>query len=386
MNLQDVVDELAETLDRSIVINDPGYKPIVASAQGDDIDEVRARSLLQRRTPPRERDYLESIRVHQSRRPVTVNLDHLGHLERLAIPIWHEDALLGVLWLIIANRPPLNTDDFRALDAAVDMARGMLADRDGGGVGSARGTVLRGLLSADPIVRRDALIAASRTSGLERGPATAVRALAVGHDTGPVQRATLGRAIDVGSGGRLSFLREEGSTLLFLGRSDDGAADDERLEAETKRQGVKLRSIGSARMTRADTDLRPVADRAIAAAGLAEVLPELAGRADADEVGPWMMIADVVADPARLPAYSPAAHVLLTDADRVRRQTVEAFLDGAGHVRDVCEKLHIHRTTLYYRLENMPQVVRDALDTGLSRSVLHVTLKLASYWEHSGRL
>ena len=41
-----------------------------------------------------------------------------------------------------------------------------------------------------------------------------------------------------------------------------------------------------------------------------------------------------------------------------------------------CKQLHIHRTTLYYRLENMPASVRDALEDGLKRSTLHLSLKL----------
>ena len=52
----------------------------------------------------------------------------------------------------------------------------------------------------------------------------------------------------------------------------------------------------------------------------------------------------------------------------------------------MCEELHIHRTTLYYRLENMPQVVKDAMDDGMKRSALHLGLKLASYWENAGHI
>ncbi|WP_244231612.1 MULTISPECIES: helix-turn-helix domain-containing protein [unclassified Rathayibacter] len=34
---------------------------------------------------------------------------------------------------------------------------------------------------------------------------------------------------------------------------------------------------------------------------------------------------------------------------------------------EACAILHIHRTTLYYRLENLPPAVRAALDDGLQR-------------------
>ena len=116
------------------------------------------------------------------------------------------------------------------------------------------------------------------------------------------------------------------------------------------------------------------------------MLPELGLSALADDVGPWLFLADVLVDPERLQWYSPAAHTLIHDPDPIRRHTVEVLLDSANHVRDVCETLHIHRTTLYYRLENMPAVVKEALNDGMQRSALHLALKLARYWESAGHI
>lgn len=386
MNLQDVVDELAETLGRSVVINDLAYRPVAASAQGDEIDEVRARALLRRQTAPKERAYLESLRLLQSRRPLTIDLTRFNARERLAIPIWSDDEPVGVLWLITGGMPALTEHDYRAIDAAVAVSRDLLITHSRTATVSVRATVMRDLLAADVLARREALTAAVRSYGVERGPGSVVRAVAVGYDTGVVQRAALGRALESLPGVRLTFLGEDGASLLFLGHASDTDATDAAIAAETAAADVLLRAIGSASLTREDNDLREVADRAIAAAAVAEVLPSLGGRAAAEEIGPWLLISDIIADPSRLARFSPAAHVLLNDTDPLRRQTIEAFLDGAGRVREVCDVLHIHRTTLYYRLENMPEPVREALDDGLSRSTLHLALKLAAYWEHSGRI
>ncbi|MBW9110704.1 helix-turn-helix domain-containing protein [Microbacterium ureisolvens] len=386
MNLQDLVDELAETLGRSVVINDLAYRPIVASAQGDEIDEVRARALLRRVTPPRERAYLETLRVTQSRRPLTIDLAQFGAHERLAVPIWHDDTPLGVLWLITGNLPPLQDHHFRAVDAAVEVARSVLAERDTTDGSTARSTVMRGLLATDAAARRTALGTAVRSYGVERGPESVVRAVAIGYDTGVVQRAAFGRALEGVERLRLSFLGEDGAALLFLGRGGEEAEVHAAIAAQAAQAGVLVRAVGAAALSRTDDDLRPVADRAIATAAIAELLPEFGGHASSEQVAPWLLVADIVSDPARLQWYSPAAHSLIHGGDPLQRQTIEVFLDGAGHVREVCEALHIHRTTLYYRLENMPQAVRDALDDGFARSVLHLALKLAVYWEHSGRM
>jgi sugar diacid utilization regulator len=55
-------------------------------------------------------------------------------------------------------------------------------------------------------------------------------------------------------------------------------------------------------------------------------------------------------------------------------------------VKAACEVLFIHRTTLYYRLEKMPEVVREALADGMKKSTLHLALKLIRLWEASGRV
>ncbi|MFZ8477397.1 helix-turn-helix domain-containing protein, partial [Staphylococcus aureus] len=56
-----------------------------------------------------------------------------------------------------------------------------------------------------------------------------------------------------------------------------------------------------------------------------------------------------------------------------------------GRASVACQRLHIHRTTLYYRLEQMPEVVREALADGLQRSTLHLTLKLLRLWDEELR-
>jgi DNA-binding PucR family transcriptional regulator len=76
--------------------------------------------------------------------------------------------------------------------------------------------------------------------------------------------------------------------------------------------------------------------------------------------------------------------VLCRPGNEVHRQTVEVFLDSGGRNGVACEILHVHRTTLYYRLDNAPQIVQDALKDGFARSTLHMALKLQKLWQLSG--
>lgn len=385
-SLQDLVDELSDVLCRSVMMQDSDFRLVAASAQADDIDELQVRTLLTRTTPQVERDWAEQCGVTRTRHPLTVDFADFGGHERFIIPIWADDEALGTIWLIKTGFSPLKEDEFRAIDATVTVASSLLQARSRGTARNARESVFRSLLASDPTSRRKALATAVRSHGITRGPETVVRAITVREDAPVIQRAALSQALENTARQTLIFVGELGAALLFVGRAGVPENIDTLITSEADRAGVVLKAIGSAALSANETDLLPVAGRAVATAAVVEMLPELGMSAHADNVGPWLFLADVLVDPERLQWYSPAAHTLIHDPDPTRRQTVEVLLDTANHVRDVCETLHIHRTTLYYRLENMPAVVKEALDDGMRRSALHLALKLATYWESAGHI
>ena len=58
------------------------------------------------------------------------------------------------------------------------------------------------------------------------------------------------------------------------------------------------------------------------------------------------------------------------------RSTLEAYLDNSGDVARTAAQLHIHRTTLYYRLGRLTAVHGVDLQDGLARTDLHLLLKM----------
>jgi hypothetical protein len=386
MNLQDIVDELARSLHRSVVINDTRYRPLAASAQGDEIDRLRMESLLRRETPEEARRYLETLRIDELRQPVTVDLDRFGGRQRLAVPIRDGEVLLGILWLIVGGLPPLSGTDLASVNAAVELARRVLLPEPGTHAQERSDGALMRLLDADEGVRRQAFAEAVGRRLLARGPQTVVRAVLHDEDAAPLARAAFGRRVAAAHTPLVRFLGESEDCLLFVGRAADGTAIDAALRAESARRLLPVRGIGSAAHAHDDDDLTVAAARAIAAARLAAGLPELGGRADIADLGGWMLLDAVAGDRSSLAVFSPAAAELLEHGDDVQRHTIETYLDAGGHAQVACDRLHIHRTTLYYRLDNMPESVRHALDDGLLRSSLHLTLKLARLWEGTGRL
>jgi sugar diacid utilization regulator len=124
-------------------------------------------------------------------------------------------------------------------------------------------------------------------------------------------------------------------------------------------------------------------DRAAETAGQAR----LARRAAADvlvgpvvswsELGPYgllLRIPDEDLNAAALPAE--VQRLRRVDRDGQLTRTLRAYLDGGCNGPAASEALHIHRTTLYYRLGRISELTGLDLDDGRTRLTLHMGLTL----------
>ncbi|QHC67829.1 hypothetical protein GSU68_15465 [Rathayibacter sp. VKM Ac-2759] len=360
MNLQDVVDELAGALGRPVAIEDPRHF-VLASSSG---------STVGRRTPVRFREDPARTAASDARR-------------RGVFPVGDLRGRLAVLRVGDDQLPPLAPEHYSLIDAAVDTVRRILRPTAPVSESSRRAEVVSGLLAPDAGRRRASLAEAVERHWLRRDQHTVVRAVLLGGAGAALQRASLARRLDASPSSGLVHLADEGGMLLFVSTetpgSDHGARTDAILRAEVRGHGTSVLAIGSARHRREDDDLRATADHASLAASIVSSLPDGRDRGDIADLGAWVLLSSVAADSSQLAMLSPAAATLLEKGDDVQRQTVEAYLDVRGSVREACAILHIHRTTLYYRLENLPAAVRAALDDGLARSALHLCLKLMRF-------
>nr|WP_188544373.1 helix-turn-helix domain-containing protein [Rhodococcus trifolii] len=58
------------------------------------------------------------------------------------------------------------------------------------------------------------------------------------------------------------------------------------------------------------------------------------------------------------------------------RETLLAFLDSSGSGPRAADALHIHRTTLYYRMDRIREAIEMDLDDGENRLLLHAALRM----------
>ena len=115
---------------------------------------------------------------------------------------------------------------------------------------------------------------------------------------------------------------------------------------------------------------------AVRSARVAARLPALGDVARWSELGVYRVLSMV--DPLDVRAVHPGLPRLLdSDGAQVLVDTLETYLDLAGNAHATAERLQLHRTTLYYRLQRVEQLAGTDLKDGHERLCLHLALKLA---------
>jgi len=280
------------------------------------------------------------------------------------------------LRIVGAMQSELGPFEWAAIDAAaylLDLGAGLAASRD---------TVLAGLLDADPRRRRDAL-GEVRARRWVDGRADDLDVLVIRLD--PARELVItafGRHLALTLHGAVHFVGiREGSAVFLAAPVRDLDELTDAVTRETAAHGVVPRGLGMATCGAVEADIDDAVARATASARLRATLPDQVASVRAEDLGGWALMHTVPRSRSLLHQACPAAFDLLALDDPTPRETVEAYLDAAGRVPVACERLHIHRTTLYYRLEHLPDAVRAALADGLQRSTLHLALKLLRLWE-----
>jgi hypothetical protein len=376
MDLQQLVDDLAHDLGRSVVINDLDFKPIAASAQGDDLDSVRVDSLLQRSTPSPAVAYLRELGLESARSSRRIPLTRFGGLERLVTPIRVDGETLAYLWLIVENKPELTQEQLRMMSSTVESAGSVLSGRP---IANRFLEIAAHLLDDDREASREALADALDSRMLD--PALEVSCIvllvAEDDDIAGLSDASLSRQLSTAAA-HAAYVVQRAPGRLTLAVS--GLAGPDYFAAfgtVLRRAGSAVRGTGASRHDGVAGDLIAAADRAAVAARFSRALPGYRDGVRYEDLGVLTLTGVDSTRLERVRQISPAAAGLLAGSKDVQRETVLAYLEAGGDARRTCDALRIHRTTLYYRLDHLDPVVRDALADGWARTSMHVALRFA---------
>jgi hypothetical protein len=355
-DLQDIVDDLETEIRRPISVEDRRWRLLAHSAQPDETDAVRQRSILTREAPPEVAAWLAGLGLQRARELVDVPENAaLGMTRRGCLPIRRGDVLLGFLWVIVGD-VPLSKQERAAL------ARG-------------------GREVAENLWRR-----VSEADENRRRSESLLRAVLAGEDEAGKLAAAL-RWLPTGSFAVAVF---EGTTdVPDRLRRRRGAADFTWIQDDTRfvliardpdRLPEALASLGASGGTSASfadlTKTRVAARQAELAALCVKAQAEHGPVAAFDELGSWALIADLW-DAAGRPL--PPFEVLSLTTHRRGDQLLEALegvLDAGGDVADAARAMSMHRATLYRRLERVEHLTGLDLSRGDDRLLAHLGLRI----------
>lgn len=392
--VQKMVDRLAQSLQRSVAIDDQNIRLIAASKHFGDQDPVRIRAVLARELDRETARFLLRSGITEAQEPMFVDANPDRQLKaRWCCPLRWDNRLLGFLWLI--NDKPLTEND---RDEAVAVARDISMVLFGRRLSEQRrstylGGLVRDLLSSDLNVARKAERDLSEELLLRAGDTVAV---VVFVPAGPIDQSESER-LHPHLSGAINDLRGRFGDYTVIPASLGHRyvvlmIAPDRLEDELSAAAQRLANLMIAGAEEF-TEQKLVAGVGVCAAPLqahysfkqaktaargAAVLPGWGPTVTWHNLGVFGQLLQLVErNSAELALPGPTQSLIDADHSGILVPTAIEFLDSAGNTAITAEHLHIHRSTLYYRLNKIETATGLSLSSGIDRLTLHLGLKLA---------
>jgi hypothetical protein len=330
--VQAAVDRLGRALSHAVLIEDAQHRPLWWSRQGQ-VDATRVRSILEREVDPAAAAVVARLGLARATGPVRVPAaPEAEMLARWCLPVRAGREMLGYLWVLDADEAVTEAELPQLIECAEVAAANLAQERMTGEGRNHRRAALLAQLAAgeDPEAARELI----RLE--ELGPAITVTVQA------PIRPGGWALA------DRMSV----------------------HLAGPNSAEATSGRPLPLAQLHLAVARARAVLQAQRAGA----VLP----RPTWDALGSWHLI---VSAPESLSVADihPGAEALAALDRRDLVVTARALFDAGGDVAFTAEQLHIHRTTLYYRIERIEAITGVNLKTGTERDDLHMALRLAAY-------
>lgn len=384
--LLELIDALAEHLGRSVVVDDPAVRLICASRHFGDEDAVRVRAVLQRDAGADVGRYVLSRgagRWHGAH--VLEASPDLGLTARLCVPLHGPGWLLGFLMVIDADGS-LTPGEIRHIEkVSRDVESVMHAGSIASGEDSVERTAaLRDLLGRHEAARRAAEAWFVRNGGAGAACVTVVSFTVTALGTPDASVATaLQVAVDMAArtrGTTAQHLVDDDRALLLLTSevvpTRAGILEHVRRVAEGLDRVLGAGSYRCAVGVGTSTEGRTGAWRARHRADIASRAPS-GDIVFWDDLGVDAVLLELPAEvmvPESVPL--PLRRLMEMDPSGRLTSTLRSFLDHGGSVARTAAELHMHRTSLYYRLDRIREITSLDLDSGRDRLQLHLGLHL----------
>ncbi|OZC52443.1 transcriptional regulator [Rhodococcoides fascians A21d2] len=391
--VRSLVDELGEFLGRSVVIDDPAVRLIFSSRHFGDEDTVRIRAMLDRDAGDEIGRFVLGQGAARWHGPhILEGSIVLGLKSRLCVPLYGPGMLIGLLMVIDADQT-LTDDEIDHIEkVSRDIASHMYADSLASDPQQLeRRTALRDVLSEDAQARQGALAYFEESrdlSALDSITVTVVVADRSDHSNTPVEialRVAIDTVTRIQSKSARAYITEDRAVLLQVKGSPMDRSDLERQARQIESELTRLLGDGSDSTWIGIGTVTGGLANAFTARHRADIAAKAAARMASikdtvvfwDDLGIDAVLLDL---PESSLVWTTVPQPLrdLIDADESGKlvQTLRSFLDNGGSIARTATALHMHRTSLYYRLEQIRAAAGIDLDSGADRLSMHVGLHL----------
>ncbi len=330
--VQAAVDRLGQLIGHPVLVEDPRHQPLWWSAQGQ-VDGTRMRTILQRDVGPAATAVVARLGLAKATGPVRVPAaPEADMLARWCIPLRAGRDLLGYLWLLDPDETVTDGQLADAVECAALATETLALDRFAG-------------------------------EGREHRRAVLLRHLAAGEDAGSARE--------------LIHLEELDPAVMVVVNAPPQSGEWGLPEA----MSVHVVTVGDPPATSGPAvrlaQLHVAVERARQVQRALRAGAHLA-RPTWDALGAWHLIVTAPADLTVADIHPGADALAALERDDLL-VTARALLEAGGDVTQVAEALHLHRTTLYYRIERIEAVTSANLKSGHDRDALLLALRLAAY-------
>ncbi|WP_153398320.1 PucR family transcriptional regulator [Ornithinicoccus halotolerans] len=382
VELDELVEDMAAALGAPCVLEDADFRLVGYAAQ-EGVDEVRRRSILERRSTPEVTAWFHAHGIREATTPVRTPADtRLGISARLCVPARHLNRVHGYFWLI--DPDDTITEELWPEAMRIAATAGLLLSR----AGRQRLRLeahLADLLHGDPDSARQAgeeLVALARLD-----PAAPVACVVVHGGEEDLQLcARRGREPAV-------WIRErpgEWVVLVPAGRlPDSGGGTGAAPRAELLGRLTAAQSVRPALAARMVCGIGPEAVATASpeladswrAARLALRVARRRGEPQAawPELGALRLLGHLGPEDLRQAVFSDRAGRFALEGDPALVETAATYLDLAGSVARTADRLALHRQSLYHRLRRIEEATGLRLADGDDRLTLHLALRMAPF-------
>jgi DNA-binding PucR family transcriptional regulator len=386
-SIQCIADTLAERLHRSVAIDDSEFRLIAHSRHFGDEDPSRIASLIGRSVTPERRKWSADHGTLTSLTPVfTPPFPEPGEKPRLVVPCRSGRELLALIW-IIDDGTLVEADVAQAVEAAESVASVLSRQQFAADAERREREQMLLALLADSQAERSEAATELTGVGLFSDAVNSVAFVVDGDDLFSQRDAETGelfrRVERVLSGQRRGALLigvAEGQLIAVLGFSAPLMADLQQqlaldlhrgLAAASRKTASIVVGVGAprARLDHAVHSYKE-ARRAVRLARVNGTATSLWGAASVDS-----LLAALIAPGTEESAVPASIRDITSSQTEDIIDVVEQFLAFGGNVARTAESMHLHRTTVYYRIARFTESTGFDLSDGDTRLLVHLWLR-----------